>query len=42
MNNIFNIAQKYGLVLSDSDVAMSNETWDEARDIDIVMSGRLY
>jgi len=42
MNNILNIVQTYGLVLSDKDIAMSNETWNISESEDIVMSGRLY
>ena len=42
MEQILEIAEKYGVSLSESDLAAANERWDDGQQTIIVASGRLY
>ena len=42
MQEILEIAEKYGVSLSESDIALANERWDDGKKIIITASGRLY
>lgn len=42
MQEIMEIAEEYGISLSESDIALSNERWDDGKKTIIIASGRLY
>ena len=42
IQEILEIAEKYGVSLSESDIALANERWDDGKKIIIIASGRLY
>ena len=42
MKEILEIAEKYGVSLSESDLALAEERWDDDKQTIIIASGRLY
>lgn len=42
MTDILEIAAEYGISLSEADIELANERWDNGEKIIIIASGRLY